>query len=218
MVVIGDGYAVWSRVAAVASTLTVSVSKAWATNIITFAGEGIFGCSFSCLLFPSTKGDADTPLGQESRLTRAMKAYHLEKARDPTDLPPWLFEEHERRSLVSEPRSTSRRREGERAAPKVTFAEMPRSRGPREIYDTAASWDDEGTTDAALQPSKGANRLKAMRDAKRTAQGTNSHPISEQNDDGSKNQARRRGRPPGQDRRTPWVGLPSGPTMGDRRA
>jgi hypothetical protein len=28
-----------------------------------------------------------------------MKAYHLQKAHDPTDLPPWLFDERERRSL-----------------------------------------------------------------------------------------------------------------------
>jgi hypothetical protein len=26
---------------------------------------------------------------------RAMKAYHIEKAHDPIDLPPWLFKEHE---------------------------------------------------------------------------------------------------------------------------
>ena len=33
-----------------------------------------------------------TPPGEESRLTRALKAYHIDKARDPADLPEWLFE------------------------------------------------------------------------------------------------------------------------------
>ncbi|KAG5727684.1 hypothetical protein E4T56_gene12246 [Termitomyces sp. T112] len=73
----GTGEAIWSRVATVASNLTVSVSKAWAANLTTFVGE-------------------ETPAGQESRLTRAMKAYHLEKSRDPTDLPTWLFDGSER--------------------------------------------------------------------------------------------------------------------------
>lgn len=36
----GDGYTVWSRVATAASTLTISVGKAWASNIATYAGEG----------------------------------------------------------------------------------------------------------------------------------------------------------------------------------
>jgi hypothetical protein len=36
----GDGYTIWSRVATAASTMTVSVGKAWATNVTAFAGEG----------------------------------------------------------------------------------------------------------------------------------------------------------------------------------
>lgn len=36
----GDGYTIWSRVAAAAGNLTVNVSKAWAANIATFTGEG----------------------------------------------------------------------------------------------------------------------------------------------------------------------------------
>ncbi|CAL1704837.1 unnamed protein product [Somion occarium] len=69
----GFGTALWSRVAVVAENLTVSVNKA----IETYA-------------------DPPTPIGQESRLTRAMKEYHLTKARDPSDLPDWLFEDRDR--------------------------------------------------------------------------------------------------------------------------
>lgn len=36
----GDGYAIWNAVTNVASALTISVSKAWSTNITTFSGEG----------------------------------------------------------------------------------------------------------------------------------------------------------------------------------
>ena len=38
-----------------------------------------------------------TPFGQESRLTKAMKSYHLSKARNHSDLPDWLFTDTERR-------------------------------------------------------------------------------------------------------------------------
>lgn len=41
---------------------------------------------------------AATPPGQESRLTRALKEYHIAKARRPSDLPGWLFEERERKA------------------------------------------------------------------------------------------------------------------------
>ncbi|KAG6911496.1 hypothetical protein DXG01_014570 [Tephrocybe rancida] len=150
----GVGDALWNRVATVASDLTVSVSKAWAANITTFAGE-------------------ETPPGQESRLTRAMKAYHLEKARSPTDLPPWLFNERDRRLPASydtpngdidyspqRPRSVN---------------EIPKSRGLRDIYDAHRPESPVSrppqrlpqTND--LPPSKATDRLKALRDAKRTA-------------------------------------------------
>lgn len=36
----GEGATIWSKVAGAASTLTVSVSKAWAVNIPMLAGEG----------------------------------------------------------------------------------------------------------------------------------------------------------------------------------
>lgn len=36
----GNGYTVWNRVATAASTLTISVSKAWAANVSVLSGEG----------------------------------------------------------------------------------------------------------------------------------------------------------------------------------
>ncbi|KAF9264716.1 hypothetical protein L218DRAFT_957921 [Marasmius fiardii PR-910] len=38
----GYGWTIWSRVATAAGSLTVNVSKAWASNIVTYAGEGMF--------------------------------------------------------------------------------------------------------------------------------------------------------------------------------
>ncbi|KAH8980958.1 hypothetical protein EDB86DRAFT_2978265 [Lactarius hatsudake] len=162
----GYGLSVWSRVATAANTLTVSVSKAWAANITAYSGE-------------------QTPPGEESRLTRTMKAYHLEKARDPTDLPPWLFEEHERRP-VGRPSASTRSREA--SGPGVyeyrDDTAPPRGRGLRDIYDAAAAatstpsreerremsrgrgWQDDV---GAGHSSKANDRLKALRDAKRNA-------------------------------------------------
>ena len=125
----------------------------------------------------------ETPPGEESRLTRAMKAYHLEKARDPADLPPWLFEEHERRPLGRPSVSTWDR---EASEPGVYESRdetaPPRGRGLRDIYDAAASATStpprqerremsrvrQDDVDAG-HSSKANNRLKALRDAKRDA-------------------------------------------------
>ncbi|KAJ7470722.1 hypothetical protein FB451DRAFT_1136164 [Mycena latifolia] len=199
----GDGYTLWSKVASAASSLTVNVGKAWATNITTFAGE-------------------ETPPGQESRLTRAMKAYHLEKARDPTDLPAWLFDEKERRRPAPEP-SRSRRRdddyddyETQRETPR---AEPPPSRGLRDIYEAAASSSSPSIrstrgarsyADDTPQPSKATDRLKALRDAKRTAVA----PRDDREDRGRESPRPEREPEMPQARRR--VGLPTGPVS--RRA
>ena len=46
---IGDGGTVWNRVTAAASTLTISVSKAWAANVSIFYGEGeVLKGSYEC--------------------------------------------------------------------------------------------------------------------------------------------------------------------------
>ncbi|KAJ7172519.1 hypothetical protein C8R46DRAFT_152643 [Mycena filopes] len=163
----GDGFTLWSKIASTASSLTVNVGKAWHTNVTTFAGE-------------------ETPVGQESRLTRAMKAYHLEKARDPTDLPAWLFDEKERRRPDPPAPEASRSNRSRRRddydddyeeVPKAR--EPPQSRGLRDIYEAAASTQPTRSTrgarsyaDDTPQPSKATDRLKALRDAKRGALGT----------------------------------------------
>ncbi|KAI0273362.1 hypothetical protein BC834DRAFT_204367 [Gloeopeniophorella convolvens] len=168
----GYGLSLWSRVAVAANTLTVSVSKAWASNIAASSGE-------------------QTPPGQESRLTRAMKAYHLDKARDPTDLPAWLFDEHERRPVARGRRSNDvggGEYHDTRDEPPPT-----RSRGLRDIYDAAAasapvrpeareSSRPRQEYDAPAGPSKANDRLRALRDAKRTAAQRNA-PVSDAGDE-----------------------------------
>ncbi|GLB34992.1 hypothetical protein LshimejAT787_0205570 [Lyophyllum shimeji] len=149
----GDGYAIWSRVATMASTLTVSVSKAWAANLTTSAGE-------------------ETPPGQESRLTRVMKAYHLEKARDPSDLPPWLFDERERRRPAGHERTDAFAGRHERAQ---SVNDVSKARGLRDIYDAyrpeapASRPSQRVFDDEPPPPSKTTDRLRALRDARRNA-------------------------------------------------
>ncbi|KAF8959047.1 hypothetical protein BDZ97DRAFT_1421503 [Flammula alnicola] len=71
----------WGRVTEVANVLTQEVSKVWATGLAPL-GNGV--------------GDQAE---EESHLTRVMRAYHLSKARTPSDLPDWLFSERERGQL-----------------------------------------------------------------------------------------------------------------------
>jgi len=181
-----------------ASSLTVNVGKAWASNVSTFSGE-------------------ETPPGQESRLTRAMKAYHIEKARDPSDLPAWLFDEKERRRPEPEQSRSSRRRNDDYDDDEVDDrrrprAEPPQSRGLRDIYDAAAanskptSYDRSGrgarsyADDTPAQPSRAADRLKALRDAKRSA----ANPGVGRDEERAKE-------PPREAEPRRRVGLPSGP-------
>lgn len=115
-----------------------------------------------------------------------MKAYHIEKARDPTDLPPWLFEEHERRPLGRPGTSLRHRESSEYDYDSRRATAPPRSggRGLRDVHDAAATatipsrqqeareWprgrlqDDVPVVDP---PSRANDRLKALRDAKRNA-------------------------------------------------
>ncbi|KII88569.1 hypothetical protein PLICRDRAFT_628937 [Plicaturopsis crispa FD-325 SS-3] len=199
-----EGYNIWSRVTGAASTLTVSVSKAWAANIPAYSGE-------------------DTPPGQESHLCRAMKAYHLEKARDPTDLPEWLFEPHERRPVGRARAAPSRREEEDRSAA------APRSRGLRDIYESAATLPPArsersaprggyNTAEDSAGPSKATNRLKALRDAKRSAH-AHEEPAQVQQETGTGAYgSRERGSADDGGRRPPpRMGLPSGPGVRPRR-
>ena len=109
-----------------------------------------------------------------------MKAYHLEKARDPADLPPWLFEEHERRPLGRPSVSASNREaSGHGVYESRDDTAPPRGRGLRDVYDAATSIPprqerremSRGQQDDVNggHSSKANNRLKALRDAKRDA-------------------------------------------------
>lgn len=126
----------------------------------------------------STVYRTDTPPGEESRLTRALKAYHIEKARDPTDLPPWLFEEHERRALGRSETTLQRRENSEYDYDSRSATAPPRSsgRGLRDIYAAAATDTANPSRHQEIRegfpmsaPSKANDRLKALRDAKRNA-------------------------------------------------
>ncbi|KAF8207883.1 hypothetical protein K438DRAFT_1962151 [Mycena galopus ATCC 62051] len=84
------------------------------------------------------------PVGQEAWLTRAMKAYHLEKAHDPSDLLAWLFDKKERRRPEPELSSRSRRHKDDYDDNNYEPVEKPRaeppvSRGLRDIYVVAAA-------------------------------------------------------------------------------
>lgn len=184
------------------------------------------------MLHISEGNSTDTPPGQESRLLRAMKAYHLEKARDPTDLPSWLFEAHERRPAPRARDQSRRRDEDEYEVIDKPSAEPPRARGLRDIYDSAAakapppprsepSTSRRYGNDGAGAPSKATDRLKALRDAKRTANAGSSRfddersvrsSITSSNSRDDRTGDRREYHPSGEsERRAPRVGLPSAP-------
>ncbi|KAF9480127.1 hypothetical protein BDN70DRAFT_932007 [Pholiota conissans] len=72
----------WGKVSEVANVFTLEVSKVWASGLNP--------------LYAS-----DNPQDDESDLTRVMRAYHLSKAKHPSELPNWLFSERERGQLGS---------------------------------------------------------------------------------------------------------------------
>jgi hypothetical protein len=134
---------------------------------------------FSRIVF---KGITEASSNQDSHLIRAMRAYHLEKAKDPSDLPDWLFSEQERFPVRS--RFANRREEVDEGyesslrSPPVSAS--VRSPGLRDIYATAAATasptspstrnNTRGYSEEGINsPSKATDRLKALRDAKRNA-------------------------------------------------
>jgi hypothetical protein len=109
---------------------------------------------------------------------RAMKAYHIEKARDPIDLPPWLFKEHEHRPLGLSSTRGWHREDAEYDGYKSCEATTPPcSHGLRDIYDSVtASLPSRQEmhkshcmqqTSSPINPPSGANdQLKALREVK----------------------------------------------------
>jgi hypothetical protein len=149
--ILENGDSIWNRVAAAASVLTVNVNKAWYSRI-------------------GTSEEEETAPGRDSHLIRVMKAYHLAKARHPSDLPDWLFDERERKPSLS-----SRFTESPRSA--ASNAQLLRPSALRHIYDDASfrasrAIHSQTTSRVLSSPektgsSKTADRLKAFRDAKR---------------------------------------------------
>ncbi|KAI0341709.1 hypothetical protein BDW22DRAFT_265823 [Trametopsis cervina] len=146
----GFGYSLWSRLQTAAVNLSVNVGKS-----LEHTGGGSSG--------------ETTPPGQESRITRALKAYHIAQASRPSDLPEWLFDEKERgvssRLQTGERELDDERREApaqERPRPPVptapTRAAAPIARP--EYKKPLADEEDRSTMSRAAQ------RLKEMRDAK----------------------------------------------------
>jgi len=163
----------------------------------------------------------DTPPGEESHLTRAMKAYYIEKARDPSDLPEWLFEEHERRPVGHS--QFARRQNSDQDRGYEVSTSAPRSRGLRDIYDAAAALPSSTYRPSGIpenrfadEPalSKTTNRLKAMRDTKRQNSGFDGDVLVKssldiEGRDGDRHRDARADKRP-----RPKVGLPSGPGGG----
>lgn len=211
----GAGYTLWSRLASAAGTLGLDVNKSWAINVTVHSGEGVSTNQRLHLNDLNELISIETPPGEESRLIRAMKAYHIEKGRGLSDLPEWLFEEHERRPV-------ERSRLGESTS-------AQRLTGLRHIYDAAAdpssshSSRSSGSSDRRVvnhEPvvsSRATNRLKALRDVKRQNIRFNNDPPVESSSNGhrrdgdGRDQYNQKGAEMSDRRPSARVGLPSRP-------
>lgn len=114
-----------------------------------------------------------------------MKAYHIAKARKPSDLPEWLFDERERQVV------------GEQTQPDDDQSQP--SKSPEDGKLSGSNLNGRTLDPVSSQARlRGADRLKAMRDAKREAAERN---LMENIPNGSR----------------PAAGLPSGPQRGRRQ-
>lgn len=147
-----------------------------------------------------------------------MRAYHLGRARSPTDLPPWLFTERER-GVAQNAWTTSSQGEYEDRFLPDRDPEIPQRGGLRDVYDRAASSSSvpSMTLNSAAEHgdrggSRAANRLKAIRDAKRSAI-TASEPAQSHSEDGYRNMTTSGIEQPGGEASGPQrrVGLPARP-------
>ncbi|GJE87212.1 hypothetical protein PsYK624_032950 [Phanerochaete sordida] len=138
----GFDSSLWGRVAAAAGNLSVNINRAWEANIGLSSGEV-------------------TPPGEESRLSKAIKAYHIEKARDPSDLPEWLFSERERGVRAAARAAEPETQRAAAPAPEPAARAVsppradPRARAKREV-------DEEH----AASMSRAAQKLRELRDQK----------------------------------------------------
>lgn len=158
--------ALWSRVTNAAGNLKVNVSKALGATLSPDAGE-------------------ETPQGEESRLMRAMKAYHVDKARDANDLPDWLFEGRDR-EVISRLRGNAPGNVEPAQLPiprQATASPAPARRGRQEripsgetapsawqaAHSRASSTSSVRSVHASTPSRDAMNRLKELRLAKRNA-------------------------------------------------
>lgn len=170
----------------------------------------------------------ETPPGGETRLTRALKAYYIERARAPADLPPWLFDEHERRPQATRPPPRDQERENDRGGGRRSNMAPPSNRGRvyddeyeqqppqakrgalRDIYDSAAASNQPKALapGRALAPSsyqddgnvsRATSRLQALRDAKRLQPTSTGTPVGGQYGDPGGRESANQG-PPSRDR------------------
>ncbi|KAH9842796.1 uncharacterized protein C8Q71DRAFT_853316 [Rhodofomes roseus] len=170
------GSSLWTRVATAAESLKVNVGKAISATVTTENGES-------------------TPDGQESGLSKALKAYHVDKSNgDAKELPDWLFEGRDREivnrlrgpSLDQQPPTAPFAARDDAASPIPRSAatspipERGRSRNPgaglrdrslpRRDGSVSGSLQDSVSSVHATVPSRdNMNRLKDLRLAKRNA-------------------------------------------------
>jgi len=136
----------WSKVTAAAGTLTTTVTRAWERS-----------------------QETEDYQEQESHLEDVLKKYYIERARAPSDLPAWLFHEHERH-----PERVFKRYSAELEASQTeeayggsSFVRDPPSSAQRPAVLSLPSNPNPGG-----DPSRPINRLKEIREAKRRAQAT----------------------------------------------
>ncbi|CCO26226.1 Protein sly1 [Rhizoctonia solani AG-1 IB] len=146
----------WSRMAAVAGGLSVNVGKPWDAK--------------------DDLPEPDTPPGQDSRITIALKKHYIKQVSDPRQLPSWLFSDVERQVGRGYSRRDSESTDVQDEASRPPSAyDAPAPTRSRARHDDAymapqlrggqmkaATYNDE-----APAPTRAATRLRAMRDAKR---------------------------------------------------
>jgi len=147
------GSLLWSRVVAATGSLSINVAKAWAGDQVE---------------------EVETPTGQESRITLALKKYHLARVNSPSELPDWLFSDIERGIVRGRASSHSRTPPAESLK---SFDIPPVRTRARHVHEhepvpplpavqQRSRWDDDDAGSRA--PTRAASRLKAMRETKRS--------------------------------------------------
>lgn len=163
----GNEYPIWNAVSNVASVLTVSVSKAWSTNISALSGEGGYNRDVGKWRY-TWSWITETPPGQESRLTRTMKAYHIAHAQSPSDLPDWLFDERERRVPSRSSKSDDSSAQSQQNNIRQSAASSEQLTSASGEQQTSGSVSTKSVSTRSQL--RGTDRLKAMRETKQRIQ------------------------------------------------